>query len=544
MQQSINWALGQVPTLKRRQSLAAAWDLGEFGATGYVPAGAGDLGQFSSSDAAGKAGAADGKKLKQLLRENRDKDIKPFIDKIGANKGDADYAAALYRALGASGIAGLGAYVRRLLSSGEKTKADSAQRAIGDSLGLASHKIKIDDKWLAGFNRSGDRYNYELMAPLLKYGSFSDQWLNLLGNHLLTDNGGMLPPRSDNIWEAMSRNPRFATTFFGQNYGKILHIANGAISGPDGAEHGVSDFIHAATINGRDVNPKQAEANVRDIASYYRTHQNEHAAPQIRRTYADIIDVYWDDLFASVSSPSLTFGGSGKPNDPNHETTAVDNPFGPGIGMPDQYWGVLLQETLRDPQAAAHVLARYGKWRDDTTGERDKTYWYNYSHNKLFPEYMKNQFLQAAGTSESQRKAFNQRLETILGKGIDWSTSPQSALKDMSLMAVKAAVHEGIAEVNPDDPPKVDMDAFDHRREWSAFANQELKQSSGTLGHPMAYQAHYGVGGDDGFIDPQTGGVKDISEIVKNPAALAAYNAWLTDPAVVQAVQPRFSPGD
>ncbi|MFB9835714.1 hypothetical protein [Actinoallomurus acaciae] len=543
MQQSINWALGQVPTLKRRQSLAAAWDLGEFGASGYVPAGAGDLGQFSSSDAAGRAGAADGKRLKQLLRENRDKDIKPFIDKISANKGDADYAAALYRALGASGIAGLGAYVRRLLTSGDKTQADSAQRAIGDSLGLASHKIKIDEKWLAGFNRFGDHYNYELMAPLLKYGSFSDQWLNLLGNHLLTDNGGMLPPRSDNIWEAMSRNPRFSTTFFGQNYGKILHIANGAISGPEGAEHGVPDFIHAATIDGRGVNPKQAEANVRNIASYYRTHPTEHAAPQVQKTYADIVDAYWDDLFASVSSPLLTAGDPVKPNDPAHETTAVDNPFGPGIGMPDQYWGGLLQETLRDPEAAAHVLARYEKWRLDSAHKTSKSYWYNYSHNKLFPEYMKSQFLQAAGATQDQRKAFNQRLETVLGKGIDWSTSPQSALKDMSLMAVKAAVNKGISEISPDDPPKINMDVFDHRRDWSDFANEELRQSSGTLGHPTAYQDRYGLGPDNGFIDPQTGGVKDISEIVKNPATLAAYNAWLTDPAVVDAVKPRFEPG-
>lgn len=544
MLQSINWVLGQVPTLKRRQSLAAAWDLGEFGASGYVPAGAGDLGQFPSSDAAGRAGAADGKKLRELLRHNDEKDIAPFVDKIGANKGDADYAAALYQALGASGTAGLGAYIRRLLSSGKKAQADSAQRAVGDSLGLASHKIKIDEKWLAGFNRFGDHYNYELMAPLMKYGNFSDQWLNLVGHHLLTDNGGMLPPRSDNIWEGMSRNPRFATNFFGQNYEKVIHMANRALSGPDGAENGVPDFIHAATVDGRDVNPKQAEANVRNIASYYRKYDWEHAAPQVQRTYADIIDAYWDDLFASVASPSLTAGGLGKPTDPARETTAVDNPFGPGIGMPEQYWGGLIQEALRDPEAAAHVLARYGNWKKDGPASGKENYWINYTRNKVFPEYMRDQFMRAAGTSEAERKAFNQRIETVVGKGIDWSVAPQGAFKDMSLMAIKKSISLGISAINPTDQPSVNPDVFNHRRDWSAFANEQLKGSNGTLGNPRQYEERHGLGPNEGFIDPATGGAKDIDQIVKNPRTLAAYNEWLVDSALVDAVEGRFRPGD
>ncbi|MDN3357078.1 hypothetical protein [Actinomadura sp. DC4] len=544
MLQSIDWALGEVPTLKRRQSLAAAWDLGEFGAGGYVPAGAGDLGRFPSSAAAAKAGADDGRKLKELLRHGRDDDIAPYIDKIGANKADADYAAALYRMLGASGTAALGSYVRRLLSSGEKAEADGAQRAIGDSLGLASHKTKIDEKWLAGFNRYGDHYNYELMAPLMKYGSFSDQWLDLVGHRLLADNGGMLPPRSENIWEAMSRNPRFATDFFSRNHDKILHIANRSISGTDGAEKGVPDFIHSATIDGRDVNPKLAEANVRDVASYYRNNPTEHAVPQVQRIYADIVDVYWDDLFASVTSPSLTAGNLAKPNDPAHETTAVDNPFGPGIGMPDQYWGGLLQETLRDPEAAAHVLARYGKWKEGGIGSGEDNYWVNYTRNKLFPEYMRDQFMKAAGAAEDKRKAFNQRVETVIGKGIDWSVAPHGALKDMSLMAIKKSISLGISAINPSDQPQVNPDVFSHRRDWSQFANDGLKGSGGSLGDPRKYEERFGLGVADGFIDPATGGARDIDEIVKNPRTLAAYNAWLVDPAVVDALKDRFSPGD
>jgi hypothetical protein len=62
----LSWAQGQLPMLNRRHSLAASESKqdGDFGDTGMVGAGANDLGNFKTQQAAAAAGKADAQKYK------------------------------------------------------------------------------------------------------------------------------------------------------------------------------------------------------------------------------------------------------------------------------------------------------------------------------------------------------------------------------------------------------------------------------------------------------------------------------------------------
>ena len=76
-----------------------------------------------------------------------------------------------------------------------------------------------------------------------------------------------------------------------------------------------------------------------------------------------------------------------------------------------------------------------------------------------------------------------------------------------------------------------------HPRAESASAGRRSRPVPGPepyTGDPTAYERQFG-----GYFI-KDGKIEDPGTIAENPQALAAYNAWLQDPAIVNANEARF----
>lgn len=102
-------------------------------------AGAGHtVGHFPTAHAATGAGAADAAAIQAVLREHRPVPASVW-KRLAANAGDPDYAKGLYARLGPAGAAGL---------IGAALGHEARLAAVRGSLGIASHHLRMDEKWL------------------------------------------------------------------------------------------------------------------------------------------------------------------------------------------------------------------------------------------------------------------------------------------------------------------------------------------------------------------------------------------------------------
>ncbi|MEU5881731.1 hypothetical protein [Spirillospora sp. NPDC047279] len=114
---------------------------------GTTPRGAGDLGEFPTRQAALKAAKTDALAVVAAVQ-----DRKPVPDPVWkhlkANADDPDYTEKLYDRLGPAGIA-------ELVRAAEGDQARLA--AIRESIGVASHHLSMDVKWLRALLAEADR---------------------------------------------------------------------------------------------------------------------------------------------------------------------------------------------------------------------------------------------------------------------------------------------------------------------------------------------------------------------------------------------------
>ncbi|MFG1999970.1 hypothetical protein ACGFNU_12555 [Spirillospora sp. NPDC048911] len=112
-----------------------------------VPRGAGDLGGFPDRQAALKAAKTDALAVAGALQDRRP--IPGSVWKhLKANADDPDYTEKLYERLGPAGVAGLVE-----AANGDKAKL----KAIQEALGMASHHLAMDVKWLRALLAEADR---------------------------------------------------------------------------------------------------------------------------------------------------------------------------------------------------------------------------------------------------------------------------------------------------------------------------------------------------------------------------------------------------
>jgi hypothetical protein len=561
MERILKWVNDQMPMLRRRQGLAEQAGAEKFdlqSSVQMVTAGAGVLDGFKSPMDAKRAGKADADSAISALKGDRD--IGNILEHLRVNSLDPDYTEAFYRRLGPKGIRALSLTIDKM-GHGDPITPKGAREAVGRSLATASHRIHIDDHWLSQLSSSpaiAVSDGPATLAPFLEYGNFDRGWLRLLGAHVVS--GNVKPEPSQKIWNALAKNPRASTEFYHDHFLEIQHYVSIDGTGLSlSVAAAFADVVRSATVDGRKVDRWRAEFNTAQTIYYWKDHPNEHTVGPIRQAYADIAEEYWNDLVYSVASPVEEAGGT-------------DNPFRPGIEVPQDAWKPFLEESMHDPRAAADILTKHRRWLEET---RHKSVLE--TPDGSVPENWEGPSI--AAMRDFLHGTYNDVSNDIAEQGADAQDKFNSDVKGAVKDATKWLVDKGIEKLNPEadiawaastaslvagkgldflfgdsDPSAVgspkEHAQFGGRDSWQSNAGNVWAQrvegghrsfspvtSGGRSwdGDVSEYERKFGgrFTGDDGLILP-------LNVITQNPRALLAYNEWLKDPAVIKATE-RFT---
>ncbi|MFL6054583.1 MAG: hypothetical protein ACJ72W_16935 [Actinoallomurus sp.] len=209
-----SWARAQPGMLSRRRAYAIAHlstgaaDMPRVSAgrlAGHpsrsTAAGAGHtVGHFPNAHAATGAGAADATAIQGVFREHRPVPASVW-KRLAVNADDPDYAKGLYARLGPAGAAGL---------TGAALRHEARLAAVRESLGLASHHLRMDEKWLRALLDEATRKGvHDDVVGVLEHAAFDRRAKVALGHigltHLATPPPGHRFPTPHPPHEAMVR---------------------------------------------------------------------------------------------------------------------------------------------------------------------------------------------------------------------------------------------------------------------------------------------------------------------------------------------------
>ncbi|CAG7655081.1 conserved hypothetical protein [Actinacidiphila bryophytorum] len=505
-----SWAQGQLPMLRRRQSLAAneAKEQGDFGqGSGMVGAGANDLGNFPTSEAAAKAGQDDAKKFKDGKISLQD-----YLKLIQANQYDPDYAKASATELGQYQLT-------ELLHNSAALDFDHPD------LGRAALANFVANAMRAGVDfkdRDGNE-PLSLLSGLVNKAVFPADVLTNLADQCLAPGNTMY---SDEVWKALAADPKAATQFVHDNIEYLPEFMKANSEHTGGLVNPyVKDFaavLEAGMIGGPGADPKLAADNTTKLVTYYSSHDN-HTHPEMQQVFADVIVFYGDDVKASLTDPF-----------------PVD--LGPGhVSVPNSAWEGFIHESMQNPNATAELLA-FSKDMANSVADSDPDNpamqnaagliegTFGFEATKVYQE-MKDKGSKEANTWQSTVAS---QLSTVLGTGVDIAFDPGAVVKTVSKAAIKDVLNlfsTHIVKISADqmgDPPSTAT----WRDDWSEAAHQSYMKNH-NLGNPQQYAQIYSGGKpfltDDGhLVENATAGQKE------------AYNQWLKDPAVANALDKAF----
>ena len=577
------WATGQQTMLNRRYSLASHQPSGDF-LDGWTEEGAGSL-LYPSTAAAKKAGTADAKLMLTYLEDHDWKGIQRQLDALAQNTGDPDYNAAFFSQLGPTGLYGLSLYAQGGPSS-DKDNEQEVRAIVGSGLASASYEMNLTNDFLQGIEPEHPPVGYVpaempggwdtgALAPFLTEGEFSSQWLQTMSGAVLYQRaieepgGPMVPPGYDAIFTAMSSNPGFAAQFFKTNAGQLTdymtdpELYHYLASGP-----GFGQFLTAATIppaGAADTKPftTNATAFIQLFSS------GEDTSSTVRQAMAAVTVNYFGDLAGTVTAAA-----------------PVADPDGPSagsaLGLNQQQWSAFVEDAMKDKSSAALLLTFYANWSNqqpvdsvpqDGAGDGPDTpqhagYWHDASSGLL--DYFMAANYQAAGATAGNGSGSvkDTLLEALGAGGATLLTSvvfgPEAgglelladAGKDAFSSATESTLNEITAKLTEGGdaagPGGLDASLTNVQRQWATAVQDNWRDSRSVPGHsnfpavqyngvtytgdPLPYERQYG-----GSFMNSDGSVKSLDDIGKNPGALAAYNAWLQDPAVSNQVGPGFA---
>jgi len=572
--QDLTWAQDQVPMLNRRQSLAQAMAEQNPGLMD-VSAGAGAL-DFPTSQAAQAAGKADGAKALQAIEDHSHDDF--ILTELQQYADDPAYMAAFFTALGAQGLTALGLQVTGYQQGGDRGRYHAWAAAVGQGLATASYQMPYKSGWLGQLQLPNDlesnpaQPQLSLIQPFLEHGVYSSAWLDPLGKYAIQQaflqqqpGLGSGPPVSlDGIWTALSNNPAFAAQFYQQNFSDDNHPAD-SISGVMSSMYMISvadsafaSMVEAATVAPADAaNSAPYAANAQLTVHYFGDDSSLRTSGPVRAVFGTIAENYFDDLAYTVRAAAP---GIGPKNIPGLQVTASE-----------AEWGNFIEESMRDKTTSAQLLTFYSSWVNgqpiDDRGPgleqvpQNQGFWSDSSLG-LLNDFVARSY-QGAGAPAGNGS--DTIAEIAAAGGSAFLTSlvfgPEAGVGDALLEggkdAFQTATEQTLKSVWPDgvDSSPNGGEALSHltgvQQQWADTVNRWYNGVPGQnqpppgidsiqylgqtyTGDPAAYEKQYG-----GYFI-KNGQIEDPGTIAENPQALAAYNAWLQDPAIVNANEARF----
>jgi hypothetical protein len=579
-----SWASSQQPMLNRRHSLASNQPSGDF-LNGWTEAGAGAL-TYTSTGAAKNAGSADAKQMQAYLDAHDWSGIQKELDAMAQNGGDADYMAAFFTQLGPGGLYMLSMYAQGG-SSKDKDDEQKVKEIVGSGLATASFEMPLSMKFLQGIKPENEPpgespeelpggWDTAALAPFLTEGEFSDQWLKTIAPTVLyqkgVEMGEQVPPGYDAIFTAISSNPDFAAQFYHQNSDQLNeymtdpqlyhYLANG---------QGFGKFLESATIPPPgETSTKAFTDNATEFVKLFGG-GNIDTSSSVRQAMAAVAMNYFGDIQGTVTAAAPGAGST--------------------MGLTASEWGSFVQNAMHDKTAAAALMTSYAQWRGEQTNDAlpsngkgdDKStplyagYWNDSSIGML--DYFFASNYRAAGAQAGQGNEVTKTLLEALNAGTatlltSVAFGPEAGAVELLAEAGKDAfssatestlgkITEPLTEGEDGKPvdasdaaDKVFSDLATIQGKWSSdvtTAWNQSQQNGGTPGQvnakdfppvyyngvqytadPHQYEQQYG-----GTFLNSDGTVMDSSKM--NDKQLAAYNAWLQDPAISSAIATTFS---
>jgi hypothetical protein len=570
----LTWALDQVPMLDRRQSIAQAMQQQDPGLGSMVPGGAGAL-DFATNQAAQAAGKAAGAKALQALEQQGNTDF--ILSDLTQYADDPAYLAAYFQALGPQGLASLGLQVIGYQQQGQDAQYQGWAGMVGNALATASYQMPFTSSFLSHLQlpnglTDGITPQLSLIQPFLENGVYSSTWLRPLGQYALQQAyfqgrqpGMELPVHLDGIWTAIANNPAFAAQFYRQNFTNSANpdfSLSGIMTNPvlvqSICDSAFAGMVRAATIppaGSTDTGPFAANAQL--TVRYFGDNPSLRTSDPIRAAFGAITLHYFDDLANSVRAAAPGIGGQ---NMPNWQITA-----------PVSEWGNFVIEAMRDKTTAARLLTFYSAWvkvqpidwrgRGQEQVPRNQGFW-NDTSMGLLDDFMAHNY-QVAGAPAGDSSGIADVAAAagsafLTGLLFGPEASAASLLLDAGREGFKKAAETTIRGVWPSSPkPTGSSEALAQltgvQQQWAYTVNLWYNGTPGQnqgpppidpvtylgqayTGDPTAYEKQYG-----GYFTDSSGQIMDPAQIAQNPEALAAYNAWLKDPAIVNANEAAFS---
>ncbi len=573
------WASAQQPMLNRRYSLASHQPSGDF-TDGWTEEGAGAL--FYTTTAAAKgAGTADAKQMQAYLDAHDWSGIQKELDAMSQNGDDADYMAAFFSQLGPKGLYALSLYAQGGPSS-DAANEQEVQQIVGSGLATASYEMPLTMNFLQGMEpeHAEPGYSTEMLpggwdsaalAPFLTEGEFSSQWLQTISPAVLyqkdVEMGAPLPGGYDAIFTAISSNPDFAAKFYQQNSGQL----NDYMTDPElyhilASGQGFGKFLEAATIPPQgDTNTKPFTDNAAQFVQLFGG-GSQDTSSDVRQAMAAVAMNYFGDIQGTVTAAAPGAGSS--------------------MGLSASEWGSFVQNAMQDKTAAAFLMTSYAQWRGQQTddsltsnGQGDGPdaadhagYWNDQSIGVL--DYFFASNYQAAGhqagegsnaVMETLTEAFNAGAATLLTSvAFGPEAGAVELLADAGKDAFSSAAESTLGKVTgpladsgggagnaSDDADKVFSNLTTIQGKWSSDVttawNQSVQNHSTATDFPQVYYNGAPYTGNPQQYEQQYGGnflnsdgtVMDTSQM--NAKQLAAFNAWLQDPAISNVVARKFA---
>ncbi|NED96322.1 hypothetical protein G1H11_13490 [Phytoactinopolyspora alkaliphila] len=363
------------------------------------------------------------------------------------------------------------------------------------------------------------------------------------------------------VINALAKNPRAAAEYMHKHPDEVWEQAQviGPVTSTQEWNEAWAAFVKAGTIDAHSIYERlrlydDGQANLAEqnaatwIVNVGSLEEPFPFTDEMRAVFVDITEQYWDEFMYAFSAPA------GVPQLPDGTPIPI-NGIDPGI------WDEFITEGMRSEEGAARTFELFHNQvqdiRNGRGGDHAASGWDGHVAGQLSKMFLANwnQVLDERGASAEDAKEFRDGIiDWLIGAGFDPKGAAEDIAgkpKEMAQQILGDLVKGWMDDLTEEQAQELETSVFGYHRRWRDYANQRLEQNElpynnpdiepyddGTVtwdGDPAFYERHYG-----GTFTDSNGRLLPFEEIVSDPDALAAYNAWLQDPAVQQATNGFF----